>query len=135
LSYGTGFIFGLLNGGELNTKGVEVQLGLNPIRKQSFDWNINVNFTKYATKVISLPAQVNEYYNSDTWVYDNARASAFSPASILAARFNSATNRFYAPVNGRGAGTATAIGGFSYLRNSKGDVLVDPSSGLPFSYL
>lgn len=133
LSYGTGFIFGLLNGGELNTKGVEVQLGLNPIRKQSFDWNINVNFTKYATKVISLPAQVNEYYNSDTWVYDNARASAFSPASILAARFNSATNRFYAPVNGRGAGTATAIGGFSYLRNSKGDVLVDPSSGLPLT--
>ena len=80
-----------------------------------------------------MPAQVNEYYNSDTWVYDNARASAFSPASILAARFNSATNRFYAPVNGRGAGTATAIGGFSYLRNSKGDVLVDPSSGLPLS--
>ena len=130
LSYGTGFIFGLLNGGELNTKGFEVQLGLNPFRNNKFDWNLNVNFTTYATKVVSLPAQVSEYYNSDTWVYDNARASAFSPADILAARFNSPTNRFYAPLNSRGAGTATAIGGFSYLRNSKGDVLINATSGL-----
>lgn len=133
LSYGTGFIFGLLNGGELNTKGFEVQLGLNPFRNNKFDWNLNVNFTTYATKVVSLPAQVSEYYNSDTWVYDNARASAFSPADILAARFNSPTNRFYAPLNSRGAGTATAIGGFSYLRNSKGDVLINATSGLPLS--
>jgi TonB-linked SusC/RagA family outer membrane protein len=131
LSYGTGFIFGLLNGGDLNTKGWEIQLGVKPIRNSTIDWDIAFNFTKYSTSVQSLPAQVNEYYNSDTWVYDNARASAFSPASILASRFNSASNRYYAPLNSRGAGTATAIGGFSYLRNSKGDILVDPSTGLP----
>ncbi len=133
LSYGTGFIFGLLNGGELNTKGWEVQLGGKPFRNNTIDWEINANFTKYSTKVISLPANVNEYYSSDTWVYDNARASAFSPTAILASRFTSANNRFYEPVNGRGAGTATAIGGYSYLRNSKGDILVDPTTGFPLS--
>ncbi|MEP7266530.1 MAG: SusC/RagA family TonB-linked outer membrane protein [Saprospiraceae bacterium] len=133
LSYGTGFIFGLLNGGELNTRGWEVQLGGSPIKNKAINWDANINFTKYATSVLNLPAQVSEYYNSDTWVYDNARASAFAPADVLAARFSSATNRFYAPINARGAGTATAIGGFSYLRNSKGNVLIDAKTGLPLT--
>ena len=131
LSYGTGFIFGLLNGGDLNTKGYELQLGLVPVRTQNFEWEMNVNFTKYETKVIELPAAQSEYYNSDTWVYDNVRASAFAPADLLAARFNQPNNRFYEPVNGRGAGSATAIGGFTYLRNSKGQVLINPTTGFP----
>ncbi|MBK7872632.1 MAG: SusC/RagA family TonB-linked outer membrane protein [Saprospiraceae bacterium] len=131
LSYGTGFIFGLLNGGELNTKGVEVQLGLTPVKAENFHWNISANFTKYKTEVLSLPAEVSEYYDSDTWVVGNARASAFSPAEILASRFNSPTNLFYPTLNNRGAGTATAIGGWSYLRNSKGDILIDPATGFP----
>jgi len=131
LSYGTGFIFGLLNGGELNTKGLEIQLGLKPVKTQNFNWNLYANFTKYATEVLSLPAEVSEYYDSDTWAYDNVRASAFSPEDILAARFNSPTNRFYPELNGRGAGSATAIGGWSYLRNSNGDILVDPATGFP----
>lgn len=131
LSYGTGFIFGLLNGGDLTTKGWEVQLGVKPIRNATIDWDLAFNFTTYATTVKNLPAQVSEYYNSDTWVYDNARASVFAPASVLASRFNAASNRFYPALNNRGAGTATAIGGFSYLRNSKGDILVDAATGLP----
>ncbi|MBK8922201.1 MAG: SusC/RagA family TonB-linked outer membrane protein [Saprospirales bacterium] len=131
LSYGTGFIFGLLNGGELNTQGIEIQLGLMPVKAPNFTWNMIANFTKYETEVLSLPAEVSEYYDSDTWVYDNVRSSAFAPADILAARFNSATNRFYPELNSRGAGSATAIGGWSYLRNSKGDILVDPTTGFP----
>lgn len=131
LSYGTGFIFGLLNGGELNTKGIEVQLGLTPVKSDNFSWRINTNFTHYDTKVLELPAGVNEYYDSDTWAYGNARASAFSPADVLAARFTASGNRFYAPLNSRGAGSATAIGGFSYLRNSKGQILINPATGFP----
>ena len=131
LSYGTGFIFGLLNGGELNTKGIEIQLGVKPVKAPNFTWSLYANFTKYETTVLNLPAEVSEYYDSDTWVYDNVRASAFSPADLLAARFNSPTNRFYPDLNSRGAGSATAIGGWSYLRNSKGDILVDPNTGFP----
>ena len=131
LSYGTGFVFGLLNGGELNTKGMEIQLGATPLRRENFRWNISANFTKYKTEVLSLPANVSEYYDSDTWAYDNVRASAFAPADLLAARFNSATNRFYPGLNTRGAGSATAIGGWSYLRNTKGDILINPTTGFP----
>ncbi len=131
LSYGTGFIFGLLNGGELNTKGMEIQLGLKPVKSANFSWDLLANFTKYSTKVLSLPAEVSEYYDSDTWAIGNARASAFSPADILSSRFNSANNLYYPALNDRGAGTATAIGGWSYLRNSNGDILIDPTTGFP----
>lgn len=131
LSYGTGFIFGLLNGGELKTTGYELQLGLVPIKSKDFEWELNVNLTHYNSRVISLPADQSEYYNSDTWAIDNSRASAFASADLLAARFNQPTNRYYAPVNSRGAGSATAIGGFSYLRNSKGQVLINPTTGFP----
>lgn len=131
LSYATGFIFGLLNGGELNTEGLEIQLGLTPVRANNFEWSINANFTTYDTKVKNLPADVNEYYDSDTWAYDNARASAFATADVLAASFNTPNNFFYTPFYSRGAGSATAIGGWSYLRNSKGDILIDPTTGFP----
>jgi TonB-linked SusC/RagA family outer membrane protein len=133
LSYGTGFIFGLLNGGDLNTKGIDFQLDINPIRTDAFDWNIGANFTKYKTSVNNLPAEVSEYYDSDTWAYGNVRASAFAPASVLAARFNTPSNLYYAGLNDRGAGSATAIGGWSYLRNSKGDVLINPTTGFPIT--
>lgn len=131
LSYGTGFIFGLLNGGELNTTGFEIQFGVTPVKKDNFTWRFNANFTTYDTKVISLPAGVNEYYDSDTWAYDNARASAFSPADVLASRFILAGNRYYPALHDRGAGSATAIGGFSYLRNSQGQILINPTTGFP----
>ena len=77
MSYGTGFIFGLLNGGDFYNKGTEVEIRANPIKKTDFNWDIQLNFTKLKTDVKNLPAGVPEYYNSDTWLFGNARASAF----------------------------------------------------------
>ena len=125
LSYGTGFIFGLLNGGDFYNKGIEVELKANAIKKSSFNWDIQLNFTKLKTDVKNLPAGVPEYYNSDTWLFGNARASAF--VGDLENYFRN-MNLDY---NQRGAGSAMAIGGYSYLRNPKGDILINPSSGLP----
>ena len=131
LSYGTGFIFGLLNGGDLFTKGIEMQLGITPVKSPDFRWTISANFTKFKTSVRNLPAEVSEYYDSDAWAYGNARASAFATADVLSTRFSSPANLFYSDLNSRGAGSATAIGGWSYLRNSKGDILINPSTGFP----
>ena len=131
LSYGTGFIFGLLNGGDVITRGVDASLDVAIIRNPKVRWNMLLNFTKYKTEILNLPAKVSEYYDSDTWAIGNVRASAFAPADLLASRFNAPTNLYYDPINGRGAGTATAIGGWSYLRNTKGDILVDPNTGFP----
>ena len=125
LSYGTGFIFGLVNGGTFSNQGYEVQLSLTPIKKEKVQWDILMNFTTFTTTVENLPADQAEFYNSDTWLFGNARASAF--VSDLA-RFYPGVNLDY---NQRGLGSATAIGGYSYLRNTKGDILINPSNGLP----
>ena len=126
LSYGTGFILALLNGGTFNNNGVEVQLTGTPVKTKNFSWDINLNFSKLKTSVKSLPADVAEYYNSDTWLYNNARASAF--VADLSSYFKTVDNLEYYQ---QWAGSATSIGGFSYLRNKVGDVLINPSTGLP----
>lgn len=125
LSYGTGFIFGLVNGGTFSNYGYELQLNLTPVQSKKFTWDIITNFTTFETEVDNLPADQAEFYNSDTWLYGNARASAF--VSDLE-RFYPTTNL---SGNQRGKGSATAIGGYSYLRSSKGEVLINPSNGLP----
>jgi TonB-linked SusC/RagA family outer membrane protein len=127
LSYGTGFIFGLLNGGSFGVKGIESQLAITAVKSKDFNWEVITNFTKSKTNVISLPADQNEYYNSDTWLLGNARASALLPLDQLQASFPT----FNLSQNERGAGSATAIGGYSYLRSKTGEVMVSPSTGLP----
>jgi TonB-linked SusC/RagA family outer membrane protein len=125
LSYGTGFIFGLFNGGTFINQGIEIQLKGSPIITKDFKWDVTVNFTRNNVEVESLPAGVAEYYNSDTWLFGNARASAFVPnLADFYPTLNLANNRV-------GAGSATAIGGHSYLRNNKGQVLISPATGLP----
>lgn len=126
LSYATGFIFGLVNGGTFTNSGVEIQLTGTPVKTKDFTWDINVNFSKLKTAVKDLPAQVAEYYNSDTWLYNNARASAF--VADLSPYFGTIDNLAYYQ---QWAGSATSIGGYSYLRNKAGDILINPSTGLP----
>ena len=127
LSYGTGFVFGLLNGGSFNVSGWEGQLGLTPVRMKDLDWDLNLIFSKLSTKVLSLPADVPEYYNSDTWAIGNARASAFNSYSFLQNYYS----QYNLVANQNGAGSATAIGGYSYLRNNTGAIVISPSTGLP----
>lgn len=126
LSYGTGFIFGLLNGGEIKNSGLEAQLNITPVKMKDFQWDMNLNFTKLQNEVISLPGNVTEYYNSDTWLYGNIRASAMAPNQI-----SFYPNLSY--VTTRGEGKTTALAGYGYLRNKRGDILVSPSTGLPIS--
>jgi hypothetical protein len=58
-------------------------------------------------KVTELPFNVPEFYISDTWVYGNARGGLT-----------------------RG-GPTTTITSFGYQRNTAGNVLIDPATGLP----
>ncbi|MFZ6012251.1 MAG: TonB-dependent receptor domain-containing protein, partial [Bacteroidota bacterium] len=125
LSYATGFVFALLNGGDFSNKGIEIQLTGIPVQTRDFEWSVLLNFTKSKTTVSDLPAKVYEAYNSDTWLYGNARGSAFAPN--LQDYFPTTNLAF----NQDGKGVATAIGGYSYLRNDRGDILISPSTGLP----
>jgi TonB-linked SusC/RagA family outer membrane protein len=53
VSQSTGFQSKLLNAGKINNKGIEVQLGVTPIKKQ-LTWDIDLNYAANRSKVIEL---------------------------------------------------------------------------------
>jgi TonB-linked SusC/RagA family outer membrane protein len=107
LSYGTGFVLQNFNGGKVSASGIEAVLTVVPIKSKDFDWTSIFNFGKGQSKVVSFPAALPEFYVSDSWPYGNARASVFPD------------------------GNMSTIAGFTYLRNTKGDIIINPASGVP----
>lgn len=107
LSYATGFILMTFNAGEMYTEGVELQLNATPVVTSDFTWDILANFTSNESKLTKLPGDVQEFYNSDTWLYGNVRGGA------------------------RLDGPLTTFTGYDYQRNDKGELLISPTSGLP----
>jgi TonB-linked SusC/RagA family outer membrane protein len=106
-SYGTGYVLNTINVGSTRNKGLEISIDVTPIAKKNFSWNTKFNFNKMKNKVVSLPANVPEFYISDTWLFNNARGGLVT------------------------GGPTTAITSFGYSRNIKGDILIDPANGLP----
>ncbi|MGH7620036.1 MAG: TonB-dependent receptor domain-containing protein [Gemmatimonadaceae bacterium] len=106
-SYGTGFILFNLNGASTENKGAEISVRATPIERRDASWDFLVNFAKAAGKTVSLPNALPESYVSDTWLYGNVR-------------------------NGTEPGLSTmSLTGLFYLRNKNGQILIDPTSGLP----
>ncbi|WP_419698529.1 SusC/RagA family TonB-linked outer membrane protein [Mucilaginibacter sp. NFX135] len=54
VSQTTGYSQNLINGGTINNKGLELQLGLTPVKLKDFSWDINVNYSRNKSKVVSL---------------------------------------------------------------------------------
>jgi TonB-linked SusC/RagA family outer membrane protein len=106
-SYGTGYVLNTINVGSTRNKGVEVAVDFTPVKNSDFSWNMRMNFNKMWNKVLSLPANVPEFYISDTWTFGNARGGLVT------------------------GGPTTAITAYGYARNNAGAILVDPTSGLP----
>ena len=106
-SYGTGFVLNTLNVGANQNQGVELALNLDLVRTKKFSWNSRINFNKMWNKVTELPANVPEFYQSDTWLYANARGGL-----VL-------------------GGATTTITAYGYKRNNAGVLLISPTTGLP----
>jgi len=106
-SYGTGYILLNLNGAVTRNQGVEITARATPIKRELFSWDAVMNFEKSQGRVLALPGQIPESYVSDTWLFGNVR-------------------------NGTKPGTSTrALTGLFYLRNNQGEILIDPTTGLP----
>ena len=106
LSYATGYIFFYMNGGVISNEGIELQAKIIPIRKKDFVWDLIANYSQNRGVLKSLPYPLEEYYESDTWVYGNIR-------------------------NGAKPGEAySGLTGFDYKRTEKGEVIVD-QNGYP----
>jgi TonB-linked SusC/RagA family outer membrane protein len=58
LAASTGFSGVLINAGLLESKGVELLLGVTPIKKKDWVWDLNLNFTKNETRILELTENV-----------------------------------------------------------------------------
>ena len=106
-SYGTGFILFNLNGAETRNQGIELTLRGTPILRSNFSWDILANFESARGKVLALPNALPESYVSDTWLFGNVR-------------------------NGTAPGLSTrSLTGLYYLRNNSGQLIIDPTTGIP----
>ena len=112
-SYGTGFVLFNLNGATTRNQGVEATLRGTPVLGRHFSWEMLANLTVARGKTISLPFDLPELYNSDTWLYGNVRNGTMPGISTM-----SLTGYFYQRVASDSAG-------------AQGQILVDPTNGLP----
>jgi TonB-linked SusC/RagA family outer membrane protein len=106
-SYGTGYILFNLNGAVTRNQGLELTVRGTPIVANAFTWDFIANFDKAHGKTLALPHALPESYVSDTWLFGNVR-------------------------NGTAPGLSTqSLTGLFYLRNNQGQLLIDPTTGLP----
>jgi len=107
MSYATGFVLNNRNMGSFKTNGFEFLLNYDVLRSKDWLVNVGINGSKNFSEVLSLPTGVTEYYNSATWVSGNIRNGIMVGSPI------------------------TTLTGQDYQKNAKGQILVDPTSGLP----
>ncbi|MGD1845551.1 MAG: SusC/RagA family TonB-linked outer membrane protein [Salibacteraceae bacterium] len=94
----------VVNGGAVRNRGVEILLGLTPIKKEKFTWNSLLNFSRNVATVEDLPEQAGRITLAYSRVYDNVNQTVW----------------FQVEEGGR-------IGDFygtGYLRNENGDFVI-----------
>ena len=106
-SYATGFILFNLNGASTRNSGLELTVRGSPVVGSRFSWDVLANFERARAVVLALPNALPESYVSDTWLYGNVRAGTKPGLSVM------------------------SLTGLYYLRNNQGQLLIDPTSGLP----
>lgn len=102
----SGYGYRLINAGEIENKGVEIALNTRPIQTKDFSWDLNFNFSKNRNKVKKLVDDMDMFeLEKATWL-------DVQVAAKVGENFGS-------------------IVGPDFQRNENGDILIDPSTGLP----
>ena len=107
MSYATGFILNNMNVGTFNTWGWEGHVDVDVVRNRDWKWNVGLNMSHTGSKVVKLPENLTEFYNAYTWNSGNIRNGVMVGSPV------------------------TTVTGRAYERNDKGQILIDPTSGLP----
>lgn len=63
----TGFTSRFANAGTINNNGIEVQLGITPLKTKDFRWDIDLNWAKNNSEVKDLPEGVTEITLNTNW--------------------------------------------------------------------
>jgi len=105
-SWTSGYNYRLINAGEIENKGIEIALNTRPIEIKDFSWDLNLNFSKNSNKVKRLVD------NMDMFELEKAPWLDVQVAAKVGEDFGS-------------------IVGPDFKYNEKGDILIDPQTGLP----
>lgn len=105
-SWTSGYTYRLINAGEIDNNGIEIQLGTRPIQTKDFSWDVNLNFAKNSNKVKKLVDGM------DMFELEKATWCNVEVAAVVGENFGS-------------------IVGPDFKRNAQGQILIDPNSGLP----
>lgn len=98
----TGFFNKVVNAGSIQNKGIEVTLGLVPVRSKNIIWNVDLNFSKNK-QTSQLPSEINSL----------TLQGGFSGLTIKTK-----------------SGQPFAIWGTAWQRDSLGNIVIDPATGL-----
>ena len=63
-----GFSSRLINAGEINNKGVEVILGIHPVKSRNWDWYSTINYSRNSNRIIKLSDAVSSLNLSSSLV-------------------------------------------------------------------
>ena len=108
LSYATGFVLNNMNVGTFETKGWDLHVDGDVLRLQNgLRWNVGMNLSHSTSEVTALPESVSEYYNAYTWLSGNLRNGIIVGHPV------------------------TTMTGKAFLRNNNGDIIINPTDGLP----
>lgn len=67
----------VVNGGTVNTQGVEIVLGASLIRKENFTWNTTFNFTTYKSIIKDLPQEEGRLTLAYSRIYNSANQTVW----------------------------------------------------------
>jgi len=101
----SGYEFVSVNAGKLRNEGIEIFLSGTPIKTDSFEWGIDLNFSKNKNSIVSLHPDINTYTISE---------ARWAGAAIVA----------------QVGGQYGTIMGRDFLRNEAGEKIVS-ANGLP----
>lgn len=99
----TGYAGNQINAGKLTNKGVEIMLGLTPLKFQDFKWDINMNFAKNKQIVNEITEELSSY--NLTASIDNI-------------------------IVGAEVGESFGLYGTTWARDESGNYIINPETGL-----
>jgi len=105
IAISSGYNQQVVNGGKVNTQGVEIILGITPIKNRDFRWNTLFNFATSRATIKDLPQADGRLTLAYSRIYDSANQTVW----------------FQVEEGGR----IGDIYGTGYLRNDNGDFIID----------
>ncbi len=98
----TGFTEEIVNAGEIQNQGWELQLKATAVKSKSFSWDVLANWSRNRNKVVSLTPGVNRYVLG-TWFQMTSNAEVGKPFGVLRGNKSYYTNDtlIINPANGR----------------------------------